>query len=100
MRESHIYDYKATVAMGCGELFGETALLTGHVVNKSSEGGRPGGVLRLAAKAKTFCKLLRIEKQVFADAVSAYPRDGERVVANYLQVGGRGEEMVCRTPYC
>ena len=88
VRESHMHDYKATVAMSRGDLFGETALLTGYVVNKSSERGRTGSVLRLAAKARTFCKLLRIEKQAFADAVSNYPREGEKVIANYLQVRG------------
>ncbi|CAI7842834.1 unnamed protein product [Closterium sp. NIES-53] len=61
-----------------GEMFGEAGLLA----SKFSP---------FTAHVKSFCKLLRIDGQVFSEAIAFHQEDGERIISNYLQKFGLSE---------
>ncbi|CAI5484010.1 unnamed protein product [Closterium sp. Yama58-4] len=61
-----------------GEMFGEAGLLA----SKFSP---------FTAHVKSFCKLLRIDGQVFSEAIAFHQEDGERIISNYLQKFGQSE---------
>ncbi|CAI5516283.1 unnamed protein product [Closterium sp. Naga37s-1] len=61
-----------------GEMFGEAGLLA----SKFSP---------FTAHVKSFCKVLRIDGQVFSEAIAFHQEDGERIISNYLQKFGHSE---------
>ncbi|CAI5933427.1 unnamed protein product, partial [Closterium sp. NIES-64] len=61
-----------------GEMFGEAGLLA----SKFSP---------FTAHVKSFCKVLRIDGQVFSEATAFHQEDGERIISNYLQKFGQSE---------
>ncbi|CAI5467851.1 unnamed protein product [Closterium sp. Yama58-4] len=61
-----------------GEMFGEAGLLA----SKFSP---------FTAHVKSFCKVLRIDGQVFSEAIAFHQEDGERIISNYLQKFGQLE---------
>ncbi|GJP32833.1 hypothetical protein CLOM_g17429 [Closterium sp. NIES-68] len=77
VEEVHFSRSGARVAMvwSPGEMFGEAGLLA----SKFSP---------FTAHVKSFCKVLRIDGQVFSEAIAFHQEDGERIISNYLQKFG------------